>query len=110
MKMQAVDVKDSLGRLLFHPIFRPTGKKLMAKGHLLSEEDLRLLNAEGLDRVWVAELEQGEVSEDYAASVIASDVGCGSLEIRMGAGGRASLRTTESCCMLVDDLLLRDVN
>ena len=79
MKMQAVDVKDSAGRLLFHPIFRPTGKKLMAKGHLLSEEDIRLLDAEGLDRVWVAELEQGEVSEDYAAGVLASEVGCGSL-------------------------------
>jgi len=110
MKMQAVEVKDSLGRLLFHPIFRATGKKLMAKGHLLSEEDLRLLNAEGLDRVWVAELEQGEVGEDYAASVIASEVGCGSLEIRMVAGGRANLMTTESCCMLVDDGLLRDIN
>ena len=87
MKMQAVDVKDSLGRLLFHPIFRSSGKKLMAKGHLLSEEDIRLLGAEGLDRVWVAELEQGEVSEDYAGSVIAPEVCCGSLEIRLVAGG-----------------------
>jgi molybdenum cofactor cytidylyltransferase len=110
MKMQAMDVKNSVGRLLFHPIFRSSGKKLMAKGHLLSEEDIRLLDAEGLDRVWVAELEQGEVSEDYAASVIASDIGCGSLEIRMAAGGRANLIATEGCCVLVDDQLLRDIN
>ena len=110
MKMQAVDVKDSVGRLLFHPIFRTSGKKLMAKGHLLSEEDIRLLGAEGLDRVWVAELEQDEVSEDYAASVIASEVGCGSLEIRMVAGGRANLMATENCCTLVDDQLLREIN
>src|SRR2546425_4514726 len=108
--MQAVDVKISAGRLLFHPIFRPSGKKLMAKGHLLSEEDIRLLDAEGLERIWVAELEQGEVGEDYAASVIASDVGCGSLEIRLVAGGRANLMTTENCCVLVDDQLLRDAN
>ena len=108
--MQAVEVKDSAGRLLFHPIFRTSGKKLMAKGHLLSEEDIRVLDAEGLDRVWVAELEQGEVSEDYAASVLAAEVGCGSLEIRLVAGGRANLMATENCCVLVDDLLLRDVN
>src|SRR2546425_5429510 len=108
--MQAVDVKISAGRLLFHPIFRPSGKKLMAKGHLLSEEDIRLLDAEGLERIWVAELEQGEVSEDYAASVIACEVGCGSLEIRLVAGGRANLMATENCCVLVDDDLLRETN
>jgi molybdenum cofactor cytidylyltransferase len=110
MKMQAVDLKNSAGRLLFHPIFRSSGKKLMAKGHLLSEEDIRLLDAEGLDHVWVAELEQGEVSEDYAAEVVAGEIGCGSLEIRVVAGGRANLVTTESCCTLVDDQLLRDLN
>ena len=110
MKMQAVDVKGSAGRLLFHPIFRPSGKKLMAKGHLLSEDDIRLLDAEGLDRIWVAELEQGEVGEDYAASIIAGEVGCGSLEIRLVAGGRANLMTTENCCILVDEQMLRQIN
>ncbi len=110
MKMQAVDVKDSAGRLLFHPVFRPSGKKLLAKGHLLSEDDVRLLGAEGLQRIWVAELEQGEVAEDYAASVIASEAACGSLEIKLAAGGRANLMATENCCLLVDDQLLRQVN
>jgi molybdenum cofactor cytidylyltransferase len=108
--MQAMEVKQSLGRLLFHPIFRSSGKKLMAKGHLLSEEDIRVLDAEGLDRIWVAELEQGEVAEDYAASVIASEAACGSLEIKLVAGGRANLVATENCCLLVDDQLLRQVN
>jgi molybdenum cofactor cytidylyltransferase len=108
--MQAMDVKGSAGRLLYHPIFRASGKKLMAKGHLLSEEDIRLLDAEGLERVWVAELEQDEVPEDYAASVIASETACGSLEIKLAAGGRANLVATESCCLLVDDQLLRQIN
>lgn len=110
VKMQAVDVKCSVGRLLFHPIFKPSGKKLLAKGHLLSEDDVRLLDTEGLDRIWVAELEQGEVPEDYAASVIASDAACGSLEIKVVAGGRANLVASENCCLLVDDCLLREVN
>jgi molybdenum cofactor cytidylyltransferase len=108
--MEAVEVKNSAGRLLFYPIFRSSGKKLMAKGHLLSEDDLRVLDAEGLERIWVAELEQHEVSEDQAASSVAAELGCGSLEIRMAAGGRANLLATESCCTLVDDQLLRDIN
>ena len=110
MKMQAVEVTGSAGRLLYYPIFRPSGKKLMAKGHMLNEEDIRVLKEEGLERIWVAELEQGEVGEDFAASVVASEIGCGSLEIRLMAGGRANLVATENCCLLVDDLLLRDIN
>lgn len=110
MKMQVMDVKSSAGRVLLHPIFRSSGKKLMAKGHQLSEDDIHLLDEEGLDRIWVAELEEGEVSEDHAASLIASEVGCGSLEIKLVAGGRANLVATEDCCVLVDDALLRQMN
>ncbi len=108
--MQAMDVKNSAGRLLLHSVFRPSGKKLLAKGHQLSEEDIRLLDSEGLERIWVAELEDGEVPEDYAASVIAAEVGCGSLEVKLAAGGRANLVTTENCCLLIDDALLRQMN
>ena len=110
MKMQAVDVKQSAGRLLFHPIFGSSGKKLMAKGHLLNDEDIRLLGEQGMDRIWVAELEQGEVGEDCAVRAIASEIACGSLEIRLVAGGRANLLATENCCVLVDDQLLRELN
>jgi molybdenum cofactor cytidylyltransferase len=37
-------------------------------------------------------------------------MGCGSLEIRLAAGGRANVFATEACCVLVDDDLLRAVN
>ena len=35
---------------------------------------------------------------------------CGSIEIRMAAGGRANLIATEDACVLVDDELLRQLN
>ncbi len=83
---------------------------MLAKGHVLSEEDVRLLETEGLGQVWVTELEDGEVSEDEAVSLAASEIGCGCLEIRLAAGGRANLFATENCCVLVDDELLRQIN
>ena len=83
---------------------------MLSKGHLLSEEDVRLLETEGLGQVWVTELEDGEVGEDAAVSQVAVEVGCGCLEIRLAAGGRANIFTTETCCVLVDDDLLRNVN
>jgi molybdenum cofactor cytidylyltransferase len=69
-----------------------------------------LLQTEGLVQVWVTELEEGEVGEDDAVSQAAAEMGCGCLEIRLAAGGRANVFVTENCCVLVDDDLLRQIN
>src|SRR4051794_13078968 len=110
MRAETVEVRASAGRILCCTIFRSGGKKLLAKGHLLNDEDVRLLENEGLDKVWVTELEEGEVGEDEAVTIVARDMGCGCLEIRLAAGGRANLVATEDCCVLVDDELLKQIN
>jgi molybdenum cofactor cytidylyltransferase len=110
MRAQTIDVKESSGRILCSTIFRPGGKKLLAKGHIISEEDARMLQTEGMAEVWVTELEDGEISEDEAVMEVATEIGCGALEIRLAAGGRANLFTTEPCCVLVDDELLKQIN
>ena len=46
-----------------------------------------MLDSAGHDQVWVAVLEEGEVPEDEAASQVAGEAACGSLEIRVAAGG-----------------------
>jgi hypothetical protein len=110
MRAETVDVKVSTGRILCCTVFRPGGKKLLAKGHLISDDDIRILESEGMDKVWVTELEDGEVGEDAAVSTVASEMGCGCYEIHLAAGGRANLQATENCCVLVDDELLRQIN
>ena len=110
MRAQPVDIKESTGRILCCTVFRPGGKKLLAKGHQISEEDVRLLQTEGMRSVWVTELEDGEIGEDEVVMLVADEVGCGSLEIRPAAGGRANLVATHDCCVLVDDELLRQLN
>jgi molybdenum cofactor cytidylyltransferase len=110
MRPQTIEIKSSTGRVLCCPIFRPGGKKLLAKGHVMSLEDVHLLETEGLGQVWVTELEIGEVGEEEAVRQVAAEIGCGCLEIRLAAGGRANLFATENCCVLVDDELLKQVN
>jgi molybdenum cofactor cytidylyltransferase len=63
-----------------------------------------------MESIWVTELEEGEVGEDEAVCQVASEMGCGSFEIRLAAGGRANLLATENCCVLVDDELLKQIN
>ena len=110
MKAQTVEVSESTGRILCCTIFRPGGKKLLAKGHIISEEDVRLLKTEGMDTVWVTELEDGEIGEDEAVTLISQELGCGAIEIRLAAGGRANLFVNEDSCLLVDDELLKQIN
>lgn len=110
MRALTVDVQESAGRILCCTIFRPGGRKLLAKGHILRDEDIRLLETEGMRQVWVTELEEGEVGEDDAVMSVAQAMCCGSVEIRLAAGGRANLVATENCCALVDDELLKQIN
>jgi molybdenum cofactor cytidylyltransferase len=110
MRALTVDVNKSAGRILCCTIFRQGGRKLLAKGHILSDEDIRLLETEGMREVWVTELEEGEVSEDEAVMAVAEAMCCGSIEIRLAAGGRANLIATEECCSLIDDDLLKQIN
>jgi molybdenum cofactor cytidylyltransferase len=105
-----MDIQESAGRILCCTIFRAGGRKLLAKGHVLSDEDIRLLQTEGMRQVWVTELEEGEVGEDEAVMSVAQAMCCGSVEIRLAAGGRANLIATQDCCALVDDELLKQIN
>lgn len=110
MRAQTVDITESAGRILCCTIFRPGGRKLLAKGHVLSDEDVRLLQTEGMDKVWVTELEDGEIGEDDAVMAVAGAMCCGAIEIKLAAGGRANLVATEDCCALVDEELLKQIN
>src|SRR3990172_9599891 len=110
MRAQTIDVKSASGRVLCCTVFRSGGKKLLAKGHLISEEDIRVLESEGMDKIWVTELEEGEIGEDEAVCAVAGEMGCGAYEIRLAAGGRANLFATEDCCVLVDDDLMKQIN
>src|SRR6266496_5398744 len=110
MRAQTVDVKGSSGRVLCCTVFRSGGKKLLAKGHIISDEDVRVLESEGMETIWVTQLEDGEIGEDDAVCAVAAEMGCGSFEVRLAAGGRANLIATENCCVLVDDDLLKQIN
>jgi molybdenum cofactor cytidylyltransferase len=110
MRPQTVPISVAIGRVLCCPICRAGGKKLFAKGHVISEEDTRMLKTQGMNEVWVTELEEGEVGEDDAVMQVANEISCGAIEIRLAPGGRANLFATEQCCVLVDDALLRHIN
>jgi molybdenum cofactor cytidylyltransferase len=110
MKAQTIEIEQSTGRILSSPIFRPGGKKLLAKGHILRQEDIRVLQSEGMEKIWVTQLDENEIGEDEVVCAVAGEIACGCYEVQLAAGGRANLIATENCCVLIDEDLLRQVN
>jgi len=70
MKAQTVNVRVSTGKILGRTVYRPDGKKLLATRHVISEDDISILESEGMDKVWVTELEDEEIGEDEAVSMV----------------------------------------
>src|SRR5882757_8156913 len=99
MRAQTVDIEQCTGRILSTPIFRSGGRKLMAKGHMLRPEDIRVLQLEGMREIWVAELDENEIHEDEAVCVIAAEMACGSYTIQIASGGLANLISSEKACV-----------
>src|SRR5258708_37975453 len=101
MKAQTVDVRESTGRILCCTIFRPGGRKSLAKGHVLNEEDVRLLETEGLGQVWVTELEVGVIGEDEARSMAVPEMRGVCLKIRLSPSEQAHLFRNEAISCVV---------
>lgn len=110
MTTETIDVKTSTGRVLCTTIFKAGGKKLLAKGHQINDEDVKMLSVEGMEMVGVTRLDESEVSEDEAVLAVAQEMARGALEIRLAAGGRANLFATQNCALLVDEDLLKQIN
>lgn len=110
MRTQVIEVDRAVGKLLGDPIFHSSGKKLLARGHQICEDDIRLLSSEGHLRVSVNILDEGEIPEEEAARQIALAAARGSLELRLAAGGRANLIASEASCIIVKEDELRQLN
>lgn len=110
MKAKKIEVRNAIGQVLSSATFRSDGEALMAKGDILNEQDIRILQAERIEEVWVVELDEDEISGDQAVCIVAGELACGPYEIHLTSTGRADLIADQDCCVLVEDDLLRQVN
>jgi hypothetical protein len=110
MREKSIPVDLAAGKVLARPVYRRDEKKLLARGHFVTEPDARILKEHGVEEVWVFEIGEQELREDQAALLAASDLGIGSVEVRPASGGRANLFATEAACILVDQDLLKHIN
>ncbi|MEY2930951.1 MAG: hypothetical protein RL033_1700, partial [Pseudomonadota bacterium] len=110
MKFRRVPLAEADGHILGHNV-SCEGRRVLKKGRRLSEPELAALLEAGLDSVYVAELEPGDVGEEEAAQRIGAALAQSSgLELQPAYGGRASLSAPALGVLSIRPELLLELN
>jgi molybdenum cofactor cytidylyltransferase len=102
MKFSAVAVNQAVGKILGHNIAGKDGRRILSKGKILSEDDIQRLLQLGRQKVYVAELEPGDVEENQAALRIASYLNGENITLSRAAAGRVNLLASTRGILRVD--------
>ncbi|MCY1668823.1 molybdopterin-binding/glycosyltransferase family 2 protein [Rhizobium sp. SL86] len=103
-----VPVKNAEGAILAHGILLSGGK--LAKGTLLLADDVRQLQADGIETVIVARLEAGDLTEDAAAERLAGALDLTGLRKTEASTGRVNVYTTVNGLFRADRELIDRFN
>jgi molybdenum cofactor cytidylyltransferase len=100
MKFGEIPVLEAAGAILVHS--QRTGARTLKKGRVLSEADIADLTAAGIATIVAARLEEGELAEDEAASLLARAVAGAEVTLAPAFTGRANLFAAARGLCIVD--------
>jgi len=102
MKFGPTPLAESEGKILGHNIAGADGRRLLRKGKVLAEVDIKLLRSLGRTVVYVASLELDDVGENSAALRVARAAAGGGLRLSGAATGRVNILATDTGVLRVD--------
>lgn len=108
MRFGRVPVREAAGGLLAHSLRTSGGA--FKKGRLLTEEDVATLEAAGIDSVVIARLQEDELGEDEAATLVAEAVRGGNVSASAAFTGRVNLFAEQPGVVVVDVERLNRLN
>ncbi|MCL4877521.1 MAG: molybdopterin-binding protein [Anaerolineae bacterium] len=91
MKFGAVSLDHAAGKILAHNHYDTDGKKLLGKGHVLTEADVGKLRHLKLEQVVVADLAPTDLDEDEAAQRVGLAIAGANVRVAAPGVGRANL-------------------
>ncbi len=108
MKFAELPLQDTLGCILAHSVRHAEG--VFKKGRKLGADDLKLLAASGISKIFVARLDADDVPEDEAARAIAGKiVGPGAMA-QEPFTGRANIYARQRGLVVVDGSRVNAIN
>lgn len=102
MQQLTLSVSDAVGLISRHNISDAHGRKIVAKGRVLTQADITLLASHGIDRVTVVRLAADDIDEHVAASRVAHRVTGDHTQAKPPHHGRADVEATVDGVLLVE--------
>ena len=110
MKFGPVPLAEAEGKILGHNVVGADGRRRLRKGRALTRDHLEILAKLGRTRVYVAELEGGDVEENEAAARVAGAAAGTGIRLTRASTGRVNLIATALGVLRVDRDRLRRLN
>lgn len=110
MKLETLAVADAIGGVLIHNIPDAQGHKALSKGHRLTASDVEKLRVLNKAEVFVGVFEDGDVSENDAATRIANAITGENLVQSAVSGGRINLLAATRGVLKVNAEALARIN
>lgn len=108
MKFGPLPLSDAEGAILAHS--QPCGAIWLRKGHVLTKADLAGLAEAGSTQILAAKLEPGDITEDEAATRLASAFAALGAEMRPAATGRVNFHASTAGVFTVRREFIHAVN
>ncbi len=108
MNFGEISVSEAEGSILAHSVRHGSG--MFKKGRMLTAEDVALLTAAGISKVFTARLGPDDIPEDEAASAVAGVAGGTGTVAQAPFTGRANLHSHVHGLALVDGERVRALN
>jgi molybdenum cofactor cytidylyltransferase len=108
MNFGEMPVAHAMGAILAHSV--KLGQGLFRKGRVLTPADIVLLEASGIETVFAAKLEPGDVAEDTAAAAVSKAIGGKGTVVQAAFTGRANLHAGTRGLAIVDTERVKAIN
>ena len=108
MKFAELPLQDTLGCILAHSVRHADG--VFKKGRRLAADDLKLLAASGVSKIFVARLDAGDVPEDEAARAMAGRIAGPGATAQEPFTGRANIYAQQRGLVVVDGFRVSAIN
>jgi molybdopterin biosynthesis enzyme len=106
--VEKLPINKATGHVLLHNQVGPDGRKVLKKGHRLTEDDLTTLQALGRQEIYVAVLAENDVGENEAAHRLGQVIAGDHIDTSSATTGRVNLVATSAGLFKVNpqDLLV----
>ncbi|HWK65570.1 MAG TPA: molybdopterin-binding/glycosyltransferase family 2 protein [Rhizobiaceae bacterium] len=108
MRFGPVAIRNAEGAILAHST--AAGDRRLRKGHRIGPDEIAGLMQAGVTEIVAAVLEPGDLTEDEAATRVASSMIVSGIDVKAAATGRVNLHAREAGVFVVDKQLVDAVN